>query len=168
MLEKLVIKFIKLEKALVAQQQEIEFSREDCPELKKRHVRFRPDGIAFANNVIWISDPNNSSVAIREFDSNYKRDVCLTKILGWISDELFSIPNVNEGLKIGEMCEVSNDGLSWTQRRLIAILPEKYNCRYIIESIVDENTHTSFTLARPIGQGGDLSVNGDTYTWERR
>lgn len=168
MIDKLEIKFIKLEKALVAQQQGIEFSREDCPELKKRHVRFRPDGIAFANNVIWISDPNSSSVALRMFDSDDERDVCLTKILGWISDELFSIPDVNEGLKIGEMCDVSNDGLSWMQRRLIAILPEKYNYRYITESIMDENTHISFTLARHTGMGSDLSVNGDTYTWKRR
>lgn len=168
MLEKLVIKFIKLEKALVAQQQEIEFSREDCPEFKNDHVIFNKTGIDFADDAIWLSDPNSPRVAVRMFDFNDERDVYLTKVLGWISDELFSIPDVNEGLKIGEMCEVSNDGLSWNQRRLIAILPEKYNYRYITELIIDENAHTSFTLARPIGMGFDLSVNGDTYTWKGR
>lgn len=71
-------------------------------------------------------------------------------------------------LKVGEMCEVSDDGVSWRKYRLLAILPDRYEMRFIIEN--GTLSWCTCTYARPIVKRTEPTVEecGQlvTYTWE--
>ena len=90
MINKLVIRFIKLEKALVAQQLEIKVSNKLDDKYEDNHVLFHQTGIDFADDAVWLSKPNSPRVAVRMFNTNGERDVYLEKVIGWISEELFA------------------------------------------------------------------------------
>lgn len=167
MIDKLVIRFIKLEKALVAQQLEIKVSNELADKYEDNHVIFNQTGIDFADDAIWLSKPNSPRVAVRMFDSNGQRDEYLDKVLGWISEELFSLSKGSGKLEIGETCEISDDKKEWTPRKLIAIYPEELEYRYFAESL-RENKCNVFLYARPLKQKSDLEIDGDIHTWKRR
>lgn len=168
MIDRLVIKFIKLEKALVAQQLEIKVSNKLDDKYEDNHALFHSNGIDFADDAVWISKLNSPRVAVRMFDSNGQRDEYLDKVLGWISEELFSIPKGSGKLEIGRMCEVSDDECEWHQRKLVAIHPEKFEYRYYAETHVPRYNCDCFLFARPANQKGDLEIDGDIYTWRRR
>lgn len=167
MIDKLVIRFIKLEKALVAQQLEIKVSNKIDDKYEDNHVIFNQTGIDFADDAIWLSKPNSPRVAVRMFNTNAERDEYLNKVLGWISEELFSLSKGSGRLEIGETCEISNDKEKWIPRKLIAIYPEELKYRYFAESL-RENKCNVFLYARPLKQKSDFGVDGDIYTWERR
>lgn len=167
MVNKLVIRFIKMEKALVAQQLEIKVSSELVNKYEDNHVLFKQTGIDFADDAVWLSNPNSPRVAVAMFDTNGKRDQYLKKVLGWISCELFQLSKNSGKLKIGRTCEVSNDQKEWVPRKLIAIYPEELEYRYYAKSLY-ENKWNVFLCARPLIQEADFSVDGDIYTWERR
>ena len=168
MIDRLVIRFIKLEKALVAQQLGIKVSNKLDDKYEDNHVLFIKNGIDFADDAIWLSKPNSPRVAVRMFDSNGQRDEYLDKVLGWISEELFFIPKGSGKLEIGGMCEVSDDKHRWYHRMLVAIHPEKSEYRYYAETSVPMYNCDCFLFARPANQKGDLEIDGDIYTWERR
>lgn len=99
------------------------------------------------------------------FVTNAERDAYLQKVIKAITDELFT----GEGkLKVGEMCEVSDDGVSWRKYRLLAILPDRYEMRFIIEN--GTLSWCTCTYARPIVKRTEPTVEecGQlvTYTWE--
>ena len=167
MVNELVIRFIKMEKALVAQQLEIKVSNKFSYKYKDNHVIFNQAGIDFADDAVWLSRPNSPRVAVRMFNTNAERDEYLNKVLGWISEELFQLSKDYGKLKIGETCEVSNDTKEWVPRKLIAIYPEELEYRYFSESLV-ENKRNVFLYARPLKQEADFGVDGDVYTWKRR
>lgn len=103
-----------------------------------------------------------------EFDTNAERDEYLQKAVNAITDELFT----DEGgeLKVGEMCEVSDDGVSWRKYRLLAILPDRYEMRFIVEN--GTLSWCTCTYARPISKRIEPSIeecgNVVTYTWEEK
>lgn len=167
MVNKLVIRFIKMEKALVAQQLEIKVSNKLANKYEDNHVLFKQTGIDFADDAVWLSKPNSPQVAVAMFDTNGKRDQYLKKVLSWISCELFRLSKNSGKLKIGQTCEVSNDQKEWVPRQLIAIYPEELEYRYYAKSLC-ENKWRVFLYARPLKQEADFSVDGDIYTWERR
>lgn len=90
------------------------------------------------------------------FNTNAERDECLQKVVNAITNELFT----GEGeLKIGEMCEVKDDrDERWTKRKLLAILPEKYDKRFIVETWNYSNEHSSWDCARPIAKRTEPTV----------
>lgn len=167
MVSKLAIRFIKLEKALVAQQLEIKVSNKIDNKYEDNHVIFNQTGIDFADDAIWLSKPNSPRVAVRMFNTNAKRDEYLNKVLGWISEELFQLSKNSGKLKLGKTCEVSNDKEEWTPRKLIDIYPEELEYRYFAESL-RENKCNVFLYARPLKQKSDLEIDGDIHTWKRR
>lgn len=71
-------------------------------------------------------------------------------------------------LKPGELCEVRDSGYDeWEERILIAILPERFLNRYIVET--DRGTSwTYFAFGRPIGRRIEPKIDGDIYTWEEK
>nr|DAF79050.1 MAG TPA: hypothetical protein [Caudoviricetes sp.] len=110
-----------------------------------------------------------NQVVSKCFISNEERDAYLHKVINAITDELFT----GEGeLKIGEMCEVKDDDSErWKKRKLLAILPEKYDARFIVESGDCPTEHSSWDCARPIAKHTEPTVeecgNVVTYIWEK-
>ena len=104
------------------------------------------------------------------FDTNTERDAYLEKIVNTITDELFT----GEGeLKIGEMCEIWHPAdLEWQERKLLAILPENYEERFIVMNLYDPDRYAFFSVARPIAKRTEPKIEecGQlvTYTWEEK
>lgn len=115
----------------------------------------------------------NLCIPYIEFNNNTERDEYLQKSVNAITDELFTDELfTGEGeLKIGEMCEVSDNGECWTNRGLLAVLPKKYEMRYITtgNGLAD---HFSWRYARPLPKRTEPTVEecGQliTYTWEEK
>lgn len=95
-------------------------------------------------------------------ETDEKVDIYLEKIIKWISEEQFGAGSSK--LKVGEMCEVSDDGVSWHKYRLLAILPDRYKMRFIIEN--GTLSWCSCTYARPIVKRREPKIDGDIYTWK--
>lgn len=110
---------------------------------------------------------DNLRIPLIEFDTNTERDEYLQKAVNAITEELFS---GESELKVGEMCEVSDCRYSWVKRRLLAILPEHYEVRFITEN--DSGSWSSWFYARPITKRTEPIVEecGQlvTYTWEEK
>ena len=166
-MKRLKIQFWKAEKALAMQILE----QEGLPKKKD-------DGNIFIlcetelrdNNVCLRGDVSseNFNVSRIAFNTNTERDAYLHWAVNAITDELFT----GKGeLKIGEMCEVSDDGKCWTNRRLLATLPKKYEMRYITTGI-SPTDHLSWRCARPLVKRTEPIVEecGQlvTYTWEEK
>lgn len=101
------------------------------------------------------------------FHSSSDRDAYLEKAVAAITDELFT----GKGeLKVGEMCEVRDyKDKQWEKRKLLAILPEQYNRRFIAETEGCPDEYSSWDCARPIGRTEpkiEECGNIVTYTWE--
>ncbi len=104
------------------------------------------------------------------FSSNTERDAYLEKAVNAITDELFT----GEGEpKIGEICEVRDyEDKQWEKRKLLAILPEQYNRRFIAETEGCPDEYSSWDYARPIHKRIEPTIEecGQlvTYTWEEK
>ena len=104
------------------------------------------------------------------FSSNTERDAYLQKVVNAITDELFT---VGGELKIGEMCEVRDaEHYDWEKRKLLAILPEQYDERFIVERKEYPTEVSSWRHARPITKRTEPTIEecGQlvTYTWEEK
>lgn len=103
------------------------------------------------------------------FKTNTERDAYLDKVINAITDELFTGKGEP---KIGEICEVRDyEDKQWEKRKLLAILPEQYNRRFIAETEGCPDEYSSWDCARLIGRTeptveecGQLV----TYTWEEK
>ena len=51
---------------------------------------------------------------------------------------------------IGQEYEFTDHGCKWVKRKLLAVLPENYDYRYIAGSEISENAWTSYDQIRPI------------------
>ena len=169
MSKKLKIQFWKAEKALAMQILE----QEGLPKEKNEghvRIRIRPE---FLTETLYLrGKENKSNLCIPEagFNTNSERDEYLQKAVNAITDELFT---GGGELKIGEMCEVKdNEDNVWRKRKLIAILPEKYNERFIAEMEDYPTQHSSWDCARPITKRTEPTIEecGQlvTYTWEEK
>lgn len=122
---------------------------------------------------VWLRGYHSSSTLSVEtilLNSNTARDEYLQKVVTAITDELFA-----EGgeLKVGEMCEVRDDeDDNWERRKLIAILPEQYDERFIVEMEDYPTEHYSWSCARPLAKRTEPTIEecGQlvTYTWEEK
>lgn len=163
MTKKLKIKFAKFEKALVMQilEQVGKF-------VWGNHIRtsYTPE-LSLNGEVYLRGKDRNRDLKIESmcFSSNAERDEYLAKVVGWITDEQFTVGSGE--LKVGEMCKF-RDGLDgkWREGRLITILPEKYDFRYIFETKAYVRGWDFASYAQPLSQHADPTVEGDIYTWE--
>ena len=113
MSKKLKIKFWKAERALAMQILE----QEGLPESKidgKVRIVHSP---AMSDDMIYLRGKEYCYDFVVEnyyFGSNQDRDECLNRLVNAITDELF----VSKGeVKVGELCEMSDDKLVWEVRR---------------------------------------------------
>ena len=164
--KKLKIQFWKAEKALAMQI----LVQEGLPKRKNEgNVRVW-NYLALFKEAIVLGGINKFDLYIPHiiFDTNAERDEYLQKAVNAITDELFS----DEGeLKIGEMCEVRDDECErWRKRKLLAILPEQYKNRFIVEWTDCPAKYSSWDCARPIVKRTEPKIEecGQliTYTWE--
>ncbi len=169
MSKKLKIQFWKAEKALAMQI----LGQEGLPQIKSNgnvNILARPR--LGKDKIDLRGDEKYSYLCIESmcFSSNTERDAYLEKIVNAITDELFT----GEGeLKIGDICEVWNlEFKKWQERKLLAILPEKYDERFIVEVEDYPTKHSSWDCARPIAKRTEPTVEecGQliTYTWEEK
>ena len=108
-------------------------------------------------------------IAQKYFRSNSDRDAYLEKAVNAITDELFT----GKGkLKVGEMCEVSDDNKDWQRRTLLAVLPKSYFGRYIASGKYSDSKWSSWKYARPLAKRTEPKIeecgNVVTYTWEEK
>lgn len=160
MTKKLVIRFVKFERALAMQILE-------------------QVGVTKSTNHVWVSAQpqmvlggaylrgldyeRNNTPCVMVFLGNNERDEYLEKVIKWISEEQFA---AGGNLEIGKECEVSDNGVDWVKRKLIAVLPENYSNRYIAQVCDDKNKWTYWIYARPIASCVQPKIDGDVYTWE--
>lgn len=166
MKKKLKIQFWKAERALAMQILEQEW----LPNYKDEGFTYIWDQPALYENSIDLRGRAkwaNLNIPCIEFDTNAERDEYLQKAVSAITDELFT----GKGeLKVGELCEVSDDGVSWHKYRLLAILPDRYEMRFIVEN--GTLSWCTCTYARPIAKRTEPTIeecgNVFTYTWEEK
>lgn len=166
--KKLKIQFWKAEKALAMQILE----QEGLPKCKGDgfvQIYQSIDLKDWRLNLRGIDTYFDLYIAQKYFRSNSDRDAYLQKAVNAITEELFT----GEGeLKVGEMCEVWDmEFKKWEERKLLAILPENYEERFIVANSYYPNRYVPFSDARPIGrieptveECGQLV----TYTWEEK
>lgn len=168
MSKKLKIQFWKAEKALAMQILE----QEGLPEYKGNGFVQIYQSIGLKDcrlNLRGIDTSFDLYIEQKYFHSSSECDEYLQKAVNAITDELFA----GEGeLKIGEMCEVSDTEFDiWEKRKLLAILPEQYNRRFIAETEGCPDEYSSWDCARPIGRTEPkIEECGQlvTYTWEEK
>jgi hypothetical protein len=164
--KKLKIQFWKAEKTLAMQILE----QEGLPSYKEEGFALICDQPALCEYSIDLrgrAKYANLLIPCVEFATNTERDAYLDKVIDAITDELFTV----EGeLNIGEMCEVSDDGVSWRKYRLLAILPDRYEMRFIIEN--GTLSWCTCTYARPIVKRIEPTIEERgqliTCTWEEK
>lgn len=169
MSKKLKIQFWKAERALAMQILE----QEGLPEYKGNGFVQIYQSIGLKDcrlNLRGIDTSFDLYIEQKYFHSSSECDEYLQKAIKAITDELFTA----EGeLKIGEMCEVRDDEDNiWNRRKLLAILPEQYNERFIVEMEGHPTEVGSWKYARPIVKRTEPTVEecGSvvTCTWEEK
>lgn len=117
--------------------------------------------------VLYGKEEFDLNISHIEFATNTERDEYLQKAVNAITDELST---GEDKLEVGEMCEVSDDGVSWHKYRLLAILPDRYEMRFIVEN--GTLSWCTCTYARPIAKRIEPKIeesgNIVTYTWEEK
>lgn len=170
MSKKLKIQFWKAEKALAMQILEQEGLSERSSIAGFVHIYCSP---SWGDDFVFLrgsEKEDDLDVLTKRFPSNAERDEYLQKAVNAITDELFT----GEGeLKIGEICEVRDDkDKQWKKRKLVAILPEKYDERFIVEMEDHPTEVGSWRYARPITKRTEPTIeecgNVVTYTWEEK
>ena len=166
MSKKLKIKFWKAEKALAMQILE----QEGLPKEKGSGIVKITNFPAFYESAINLRGEDDRFYFNLDdiyFNSNSDRDTYLKKITQSITTELFTS---NGELKVGEVCEVSNDNETWKVYPLITILREGLLRRYIVNVGYNVKAWDCFEHARPLAKRTEPKVetNGEivTCTWE--
>lgn len=169
MSKKLKIQFWRAEGALAMQVLE----QEGLPKCKKDGFVHITDSPALDFEMgVWLRGYNHYAdfrLVSVNCETYFGRAAYLQKVVNSITDELFT---GSEELKVGEICEVWNpDSKKWQDRRLLAILPENYEERFIVDSLRHPNRYAPFSDARPLAKRIEPKIekNGNvvTYTWEQ-
>lgn len=170
MSKKLKIKFWKAEKALAMQI----LKQEGLPKRKEEggivYILTTPN--VYRDLICLRGDRASANLIVDavHFNSNQERDEYLDKITNAITDELFTS---NGELKVGEMCEVSDDKKHWKKRVYAGKSARELGLdrRYIAMRPEDGISLIRWKYARPIAKRIEPKVeeNGEviTYTWEK-
>lgn len=160
MTKKLKIRFVKFERALAMQilEQEGKFkSREHIM------IGYAP---AFEGNYIYLRGGDSeydNSLSCKDFFSNAERDKYLNNVIKWISEEQFSSL---EEFEVGKLYafKYKRENPVKFFGRLLTILPENVEYRYIVEAPFLKKGWEAFGVACP--PYASPQIDGDIYTWE--
>lgn len=127
-MKELRLKIEKFNKAIVFQTLKMNGDFEDS-----EHVKFMSHPAIIRDEILLDKYPNETAVGIKYFKDNEERDEVFDNIIKWISDEQFSLHR--RGLEVGKEA-MFNDrlGSGLVRKKLIHILPEGFESRYISES----------------------------------
>lgn len=155
-MKELRLKIEKFNKAIAFQTLKMNGVFEDS-----EHVKFMSHPAIIRNEIILDKYQNDTAVGIKYFVDNEERDDVVDKIIEWISDEQFSCPRT--GLKIGKEAMFNdNIGSDLVRRRLIYILPEGFESRYISDS----NTYPYWCYWKYAYPAQEvLKIKGNVYHW---
>ena len=155
----LKIRFVKFEKALAMQILEQVGGFEMTNHIKVRGMPEMGDGHICLCGFLSARD---YEVCVKSFEDNAVRDEYFQRAIKWISEEQFAAKGK---LKIGTMCEVSDNRADWVERKLLTVLPKNYNDKYITQAGDDKNKWSYWKYARPVCYCNP-QIDGDVYTWE--
>lgn len=161
MTKKLVVRFIKLERALVAQQLEVKGQFE-----LSKHIALTKYGVDFAREAVYISPETTremNAIGREYFNSNDERDEYLEKVIKWISEEQFPTKG---NLEIGKVCEVSSNKVDWDCRIFAGKTAKQLGEPRYIAFGVSGNYLVRWKYVRPIDSCAQPKIDGDIYTWE--
>lgn len=156
-MKRLELRIVKFDKLLVVEQLDMK------GEFKKSES-VMVEGDVFLGKE-WINLREGSSydaVDTRKFSNNAARDEYAEKLIGWITDEQFG---GSGKLEIGKPCLVSDDGVDWETRNLLAILPENKDERYIVCLNIEGGGWSTRRFAKPLN-GDNPKIVGRIYIWE--
>lgn len=155
-MKELRLKIEKLNKAIVFQTLKMNGDFEDS-----EHVKFMSHPAIIRDEILLDKYPNETAVGIKYFNDNDERDEVFDNIIKWISDEQFSLPR--RELKIGDEAMFNdNIGADLVRRRLIYILPEEFESRYISDS----NTYPYWCYWKYAYPAQDvLKIKNNVYHW---
>lgn len=159
MSKKLKIRFVKFEKALAMQILEQEGRFRDSEHVYGGITELRCDRIYLCDE----EERGDLGVSVRHFDTNAERDEYLKTVIRWISEEQFGAGS--RELKVGEWC-AARMTYGWRKRKLVAILPERYKNRFIVDVANNDRNWMFCDEARPFPDCIEPKIDGDVYTWE--
>lgn len=157
MTKKLVIRFVKFERALAMQ-----ILEQDGHFDTMKHVRVRAYPAVDETCVFlrgWEKEYDYSVKTIR-FNNNVARDEYLDKVINWISEEQFS---TGGKLEIGEECLFSEDSNNWLSGKYAGKCAKQLGEPRFLK--LDSDVSLSrWKYVKPLR--GVPKIDGDIYTWE--
>lgn len=159
MTKKLVIRFVKLEKALAAQQLEVKGQFE-----ASKHIIFTKYGVDFSREAVYISPTNTKemyAIGREYFKTNNERDEYLEKVIKWISEEQFS---GSGKLEVGKECEFSDNAIEWFRGVFGGKSAKQLGEPRFLAAGSD--VLARYKYVRPIDSCIQPKIYGDVYTWE--
>lgn len=159
MTKKLKIRFVKFERALVAQQLEIKGIHHF---VENMHTQFSPFYIELRRDAICINVKENGiCIKHRIFSDNDERDEYLNNVVNWISEEQFSS---GRKFKIGELCMFSDDRANWHTGRYAG----KCDAQLGETRFLNFESDVSLTRWKYVCPPFPVrpKIDGDLYTWE--
>ena len=159
MTKKLKIRFVKFERALVAQQLEIEGMHHF---VENMYTQFSPFYMELRQCGICIQVKENCfSIARRIFADNAERDEYLNNVIKWISEEQFA---TGGKLEIGKACEFSDNGVEWGSGKYAGKCARELGEPRFLAAGPD--IFVRFKYARPLVSCVQPKIECDIYTWE--
>lgn len=159
MTKKLIIRFVKFEKALAAQQLEIKGQFE-----ASKHIILTKYGVDFSREAVYISPTNTKemhAIGREYFKTNNERDECLERVVKWISEEQFSRSGK---LEIGKKCEFSDNAIEWFRGIFGGKSAKQLGEPRFLSA--GSGILVRFKYVRPIDSCIQPKIDGDVYTWE--
>lgn len=162
MTKKLVIRFVKFERALAMQILEQEGLFKATEHVRALGFPAISSGCIFLRGV--DSSLHNDISVSSDFPDNDARDECLEKVIKWISEEQFSRSGK---LEIGKECEVSDYGEGWVRRIFAGKTARQFGePRTIALGFGNSLILRRWKYVRPIDSFVQPKIDGDVYTWE--
>lgn len=155
-MKELRLKIEKFNKAIAFQTLKMNGDFEDS-----EHVKFMSHPAIIRNEILLDKYPNNTAVGIKYFNDNDERDEVFDNIIKWISDEQFSLPR--RELVVGKEAMFNDTlGSDLVRRKLIYILPEGFESRYISDAATYPYW-CYWKYAYPVQDV--LKIKGNVYHW---
>lgn len=160
MTKKLVIRFVKFERALVAQQlgkaEGFRGIGGDTP-----HVFVGDYFFSLNRDSVYLETRGRKAISMLTFNSNTACDEYLNNVVKWISEEQFS---GSGKLEIGKECEFSDNAIKWFRGVFGGKSAKQLGEPRFLSAGSD--ILVRFKNARPIGGCVQPKIEGDVYTWE--
>lgn len=127
-MKELKIKIEKFDKAIIFQTLKMEGSFRSS-----EHVEFLSYPAIIRSKIILNRHVDDTTLGVAYFKDNEERDEIFDKVINWISDEQFHLPR--RELEVGKEAMFNDSiGSAMFRRKLIYILPEEFESRYISDS----------------------------------